>query len=428
MLEKDLQKQKIKIDYVPIEKINPSAYNPRKISSKQEEDLTISIQKFNLVDPFIVNGHKGREFNLVGGHQRYKICQKLGYKEVPVVWVDLNEAKERELNLRLNANTGEWDFEMLKDFKVELLLDVGFTDTELSDIWDDVLGVDNDDFDIEKNLKEAEKTQIKTGDLFKLGDHYLLCQDSTYSDNVQKLVGNNKMDMIDVDCPYNIGLDYNKGIGGKNNYGGEVNDKKSKEEYKEFVWQLINRGLSAGKKDLHVFFWCDEKYVGMLQELYELAGIKEKRTCLWIKDNQNPTPQIAFSKVTEFCLYGSVGNPYLSDKIKNLNEVLNKEVATGNRLQDDILDLLNIWLVKRLPATEYFHPTSKPPALYEKALRRCTKPGDAVLDLCAGSGSILIACEQLKRRAFLCEISPVFTQLIINRYEKFSNNKAQKIN
>ena len=426
-MEKSNQ-NKIKIDYVPIEKIKPSSYNPRKLSSAQEAELTKSIQKFNLVDPFIVNRHKGREFQLVGGHQRYKIALKLGYKEVPVVWVDLTKEKELELNLRLNANTGSWDFEMLKDFNVELLMDVGFSDIEMSNIWDDAIGVENDDFDIDKNIKIAKTTKIKSGDLFKLGNHYLLCNDSTDISNVKKLVGKNKIDCINNDILYNIGLDYDLGIGGKKNYGGDVNDKKSDQEYRDFIVKLINNSLAVAQKDVHVFFWCAEKYIGMLQETFKATGIKEKRICLWIKDNQNPTPQIAFNKVTEFCVYGTIGNPYLSEKIKNLNEILNKEVATGNRLIDDILDLFNIWLVKRLPASKYLHPTTKPPALYEKSLRRCTKPGDTVLDLCAGSGSLLIACEQLKRRAFLCEISPIFTQLIINRYETLTNNKAQKLN
>jgi DNA modification methylase len=127
-------------------------------------------------------------------------------------------------------------------------------------------------------------------------------------------------------------------------------------------------------------------------------------------------------------LYGTKGLPHLSDKIKNLNEVLNKEMATGGRLLDDIMDLFNIWLAKRLPTSQYEHPTEKPPTLYEKALRRCSKPGDVILDLTAGSGSLMIACEQLKRTALMVEVEPVFCQLILNRYERLTNEKPRKIN
>ena len=99
-------------------------------------------------------------------------------------------------------------------------------------------------------------------------------------------------------------------------------------------------------------------------------------------------------------------------------------MATGNRTLDDILDLLDLWLVKRLPGQDYEHPTSKPPTLHEKPLRRCTKPGDVVVDLFGGSGSTLIACEQLKRRAFLCEIDPVFCDVIIKRFTELTGKEA----
>jgi DNA modification methylase len=127
-------------------------------------------------------------------------------------------------------------------------------------------------------------------------------------------------------------------------------------------------------------------------------------------------------------MYGIKGKPFLSDKIKNLSEFQNKEIGTGNRLIDDIMDIFQIWLVKRLPGNEYEHSTMKPPTLYEKSIRRCSKPGDLVLDLTAGSGSLLIACEALKRQARLAEIEPIFCQLIINRFKKISNEKVIKLN
>jgi DNA modification methylase len=148
---------------------------------------------------------------------------------------------------------------------------------------------------------------------------------------------------------------------------------------------------------------------------------------MWIKNNQNPTPQIAFNRMYEPVVYGIVNKPYLST-IKNTSEIMNKEIENGNRTIDDILDMIDIWLVKRLPATQYEHPTEKSPTLHEKALRRCTKINDVVLDLFAGSGSTLIACEQLKRRCFTVEINPIFCQLTINRFEKYANIKAKKLN
>lgn len=409
-------------DLIPFEK------NPRTMSEKQIEDLTLSLQKFNLVEVPAID----LDGTIVAGHQRVKILQLVGRGEeeidVRIPSRKLTKEEYEQYLLTSNALKGDWDYDLLKNFDVDMLLDAGFSENELASIWDDSLETEDDGFDTAKELASIPSTDIQPGDLFAMGPHRLYCIDSTDWTAVEELVGINRVDMINTDIPFNINLDYNMGIGGKKRYGGTIHDNKTDEEYYQFVKRLINSGLKVAKPDCHIFFWCDEKYVGMLQGLYREMGIDQKRLCLWIKDNQNPTPKIAFNKVAECCLYGIKGHPYLSDKVKNFNEVQNKEVGSGNRLIDDIIDLFNIWLVKRLPGSEYTHPTEKPPTLYEKALRRCSKPGDIVLDICAGSGSIMAACEQMKRVAYLAEIEPIFCQLILNRYEKLTGNKPTKLN
>lgn len=264
--------------------------------------------------------------------------------------------------------------------------------------------------------------------MFALGDHRLICGSSEDPAVIKRLLGSKKVDALNTDIPYNIGLSYDKGIGQKQSYGGKTNDKKSDAEYRTFVSNLITNALSVTKPDCHFAIWSDERYNGMIQDLYKEHGIAFKRTCLWIKSNQNPTPKIAFNKSVEFCTYGITGQPFINDKVTNLTEVMNKEVGTGNRQTADIIDLFNIWLEDRVPTNEYSHPTQKLPSLYEKFLRRVTRPGDTVLDMTAGSESLMIACEQMKRTAYLCEIEPIFTQVIIDRYEQHTNNKVRKIN
>lgn len=414
------------IVYVSASELRPAEYNPRKWDEVAAKQLTESIKRFGLIDPIIVNGASNRKNVVIGGHFRLDVAKSLGIEKVPVVYVNIpNIQKEKELNLRLNRNTGEWDFELLKSFDVELLLDVGFDDSDLSHIWDENLGVENDDFDVAKELEKIKEPKTKLGDIYQLGSHRLICGDATNPEFIKKLVRDNKVSMLYCDPPYNISLDYSNGIGTNGKYGGKTNDKKSEEEYKAFLKKTLENGLSTAFSDAHIFYWCDENYIGLIQEIYKEIGVTNKRVCLWIKNNQNVTPQTAFNKVYEPCVYGIKGNPYLSESVKNLNEVLNKEVSTGNRLTDDILDLFNIWLAKRLPAQEYEHPTEKPPTLHEKALRRCTKAGDIVLDVFGGSGSTLIACEQLKRRAYLCEIEPIFCDLVIKRFEKLTGKKAK---
>ncbi len=425
-----MQNTQLKIVNIPISELNPALYNPRVWSEEATAQLTESIKRFGLIDPIIVNSASSRKNIVIGGHFRLKIAKNLGYKEVPVVHVNISDTeKEKELNLRLNRITGDWDLEMLKNFDVDMLLDVGFNDDDLSSIFDDVLEIEDDNFDEAEELKKIKETDIKEGDIFQLGKHRLICGDSTDEKIVETLMGEAKADMIYSDPPYNIGLNYSDGISNKGSYtNSKVNDNKSEDEYKKFLEKTIKNALSVSNENVHCFYWCDEKYIGLVQDLYKTLEIENKRVCLWIKNNSNVTPQIAFNKVYEPCIYGIRGKPYLSDSQTKFNEILNKEISNGNRGIDDILDLFNIWLAKRLPSNEYLHPTQKPPSLHEKPLKRCTKVGDIVLDLFGGSGSTLIACEQLNRKCYLSEIDPIFCQLIINRYENLTVQKAQKIN
>ena len=365
---------------------------------------------------------------VIGGHFRLHIAKELGISEVPVVYLNIpNLEREKELNLRLNKNTGDWDYELLKEFDTELLLDIGFNDLDLSNIWDDVLEIEEDEFNVEEELQNIKIPKTKLGDLYKIGTHKLICEDSTKKEPYDKLFKTEKADIVYSDPPFNIGLNYNKGIGNKRNYGGKTNDKKSYDEYAEFIKSFLQYSLIFTKPNAHIFTWCDQNFIGLIQQTYKQLNISHKRVCLWIKNNQNATPHIAFNKAYEPCVYGTLGKPFLSNTVKNLNELLNKEIGTGNRLLDDIQDYLEIWLVNRLSTPEYEHPTQKPVTLHEKPLRRCSKPGDLVLDAFGGSGSTLIACEQLKRKAYLIEKEPIFCDLIIRRYERLTNEKAELI-
>lgn len=409
-------------DLLPYEK------NPRIISEKQLKDLTKSMKRFNLVEIPAVTPD-GR---IIAGHQRIKALQLLGRGDeeidVRIPNRKLTEKEYEQYLLTSNAVTADWDYEKLKSFDLDLLLDIGFSEEDLSAIWDDHLDVENDDFNIEKTIGEIKETKTKLGDIYQLGIHRLICGDTTNLETLQKLLGKEKARMIFSDPVYNISLDYNAGLSGKRSYGGKTNDRKTDAEYKDLLKRSLENALSVSELDTHVFYWCDETYIGLVQDLYRELGIENKRVCLWIKNGQNPTPKVAFNKCYEPCVYGARGKPYLSKSDQSLNEVINKEVGTGNRLVDDILDLMDIWLVKRLSSNEYEHPTSKPPTLYQKAIRRCSKPGDIILDGFGGSGSCLIAGEQLKRKVYLVEIEPIFCDVIIKRYETLTGNKAKKLN
>lgn len=246
-------KQSLKVQYVAVSDLKSAVYNPRFWSDEATTKLTESIKTFGLVDPILCNSAPKRKNVVIGGHFRLKIAKDLDYKTVPVVYINLpNIEKEKELNLRLNRNTGDWDYELLKDFDPTLLLDIGFDETDLSHIFDDSLEIEDDEFNVEKELAKIKKTDIKLGDRFALGNHRLACIDSTDQNAVKAFMDKAKADLINTDLPYNIGLNYDGGLGGKKNYGGQINDSKTDDEYRRFVEQVITNALSVAKPDCHI--------------------------------------------------------------------------------------------------------------------------------------------------------------------------------
>jgi DNA modification methylase len=396
-----------------------NGYNPNKL--EENEDLTNSIKKFGSAVPVVLNTGT-RENIIIGGEQRIKIYDDLGIDEIEcmVPSRELTLDEEKELNLRLNQNVGTWNEELLKDFDMNMLLDVGFGDEELQNLFDDVDMVE-DDFDMNKAVKETPVAKVKSGEIYQLGQHKLLIGDSTDESQVKKLMKEELADIIFQDPPYNIFWNY----GGK--YNGEYKDNKSEKEYQEFLDKSIETAKKFAKPDSHWFYWSDPNSIGLTQSLFDKHGIRKRRVCMWIKSNQNCTPKVAWNRLYEPCTYATLNKPYLNPNFRNANEILNQEVTTGNQVLDELHDMIDLWLVKRDSAQSYQHPTQKPVTLNEKPFKRCSAPGHIIFSGFAGSGSDLIACEELNRVWRGVEKDPIFATIVIERWEKFTNLKAKKI-
>lgn len=405
----------------------PAGYNPRKMTENERRDLEDSIKEFGTVVPVVLNIGT-RENVLIGGHQRVAIYADLNIEEIDVMVPsrELQETEEKRLNLRLNKNTGSWDDEKLKLLDMDLLLDIGFGDEELQALFDNVDVID-DEFDIEKALKETKVARVKPGEIWQMGEHKLLVGDSCDPEQVKKLMGTDLADVVYQDPPYNIGLDYSKGISTSGKYEGSFTGKKDSKKdavYAAFVDASIKAVHTVMKPNAHWFYWADERYIWLLQTLYQQNGIDNKRVCLWIKNNFNMTPQVAFNKAYEPCIYGVRGKPFLNRNIMNSNELLNKEIGSGNQVHEEILEIIDLWLERRDNAQSYEHPTQKPVTLNEKPLKRCSAPGHVVFSGFAGSGSDLIACEQLNRKWRGVEQDPIFATVCLDRWEAFTNKQA----
>jgi DNA modification methylase len=400
----------------------PWQENPRKISKQALDKLKEKITQNGFHSVIVID----TDNTILSGNQRKVALMELGINTVDVMIPSrkLSDAERRRIGIESNINDGEWDFEKLKSFDLELLQFAGFDEKELVKFWDEEKDTEDDKFDVDKELKKIKTPQTKLGDLIIMGNHKLLCSSSTDITAVKKLFGDDRATAIYSDPPFNIGLSYDKGVGNKSNYGGTFDDNQSPEAYKEFIRQVLKSSLSISTKDSHVAFWCDEAWVWVFQTLYMELGVKNRRLNIWIKNNSSPIPTVAFNKCAEYCVYGTKGSPYLSDLVKNLNEIQNKDCTTGNQLLEDIS---NIWATKRLPSNQMEHPTSKNPELHHKFIMRCTKPGDIIFDAFSGSASTMICAEQLDRKVYSLEIEPVFCDLAIRRYEKLTGRKAKVI-
>ena len=398
----------------------PWKENPRKISKQALDRLKDKITQNGFHSVIVID----TDNTILSGNQRKTALTELGISTVNVLVPSrkLTDEERRRIGIESNINDGEWDFEKLKSFDFGLLQFAGFNEKELVKFWDEEKDTRDDGFDAEKEAKKIKVPQTQSGDLIIMGDHRLLCGSSTDIGAVKKLFGNERATAIYSDPPFNIGLSYDKGVGNNRNYGGSFDDNQSPEEYVHFIRKIMRSALSVSTKDTHVAFWSDEAWVWVFQTLYVEFGVKNRRLNIWIKNNSSPIPTVAFNKCTEFCVYGTRGSPYLSDLVKNLNEIQNKDCGTGNQLLEDIS---NIWATKRLPSNQMERPTSKNPELHHKFIMRCTKPGDIIFDAFSGSASTMICAEQLGRKVYSLEIEPVFCDLAIRRYENLTGRKAE---
>lgn len=417
-----MKKQKLSWRAVkqPVSKLKKLKKNPRMISTESFDRLKERIKSRGFHDVVKVD----TDGTILSGNQRKDALVELGMKDVITLVPNRKLTKEEreKVILESNINDGSWDTEGLKSFDLSVLTDVGLDEVELSEFWkEDEIKEDN--FNVDEEVKKIKKPKTKLGDLIILGRSKLICGDSNDPRVLKRLFENEKTSLILSDPIYNLQINYNKGLGGKRSFGGNVNDSRTESEYIEFLRRNISSALSVSNPDCHIFYFNTEEQIWILQTLYREFNIKNRRVCLWVKNGQNETPQVAFSKCYEPAIYGTLGQPYLSTNEYGLNQIMNSEIGNGN----DSLDSINLWTSKRVTGKKMVHATQKPSDLYQKAIRRCSKVNDIILDSFGGSGSTLIACEQLKRRAFLVEKEPVFCDLIIKRFEALTGIKAKVI-
>lgn len=421
----------LEVVMVPAASLRPAEYNPRKASPEKAAKVRESIERFGFVEPIIVNRRKGRENVIVGGWVRWLIAKELGMAEVPAHFVDLTLEYERELNLRLNKNfeNESWDWDLLANFESEILEMVGFSREDL----DDVFGVEvvEDDFDAESVAESVTKPVAQRGDVFKLGTHRLMCGDSTKREEVDILMGGEKADLVFTDPPYNVDYDYVSKFEGIRKAGKQrkkiskmkmFNDKKSPEEFEAFLYNVFKIAHEVTTKSTPIYVCHATKTQEQFFSAFKRAGWHFSQTIIWLKERIILALGQDYHRVYEPIMFGwKEGEKHYANK----KIVTEKELWDLDRVEFE--ERLDVWYEKRDASADYIHPTQKPVRLAERALHKSCPRGGAVLDLFNGSGSTMLACEQLNRRCFAMELDPRYVDVAILRYEKMTGKKVEKV-
>ena len=403
----------MEIKKIKLAEINPAFYNPRidlKPGDPEYEKLKRSIGEFGFLEPIVVNLRTKR---IISGHQRVKVLQEQGIDEIEAVTVDFSEEKEKAANLALNKVRGSWDFgkltalldELCKlpDFDTDI---IGFDKTEISQIFDRYgEEKDADDFNFDATLESIKEPVTQKGDLIQLGVHRILCGDSTVLDNVTLLMGQEKVHLVNMDPPYNIGY-----LGGNRPNPKKARPKRSRdwdriysdnltqENYEELLKKTFTNMDKFLIPGCSFYIWNGHYQFAPMHRLLTELNYHIGCVITWAK------PNFAISygdyhQQTEFCLYG-----WKSDE---------KHRWFGGVGES------SLWEVRRDPTSQYLHPTQKPCELAARAIRNSSQRGEIVLDMFLGSGSTLIACEMLNRSCFGIELDPRYCDVIVKRYIDF---------
>lgn len=435
--------------------LRPAEYNPRKrLTPEDPEYIQIrnSLTEFGYADPIVINS----DGTIIKGHQRRNVMMDLGYTEAEVIVLDIKDkAKEKALNIALNKITGKWDNAILKDLLVELDLEgydfsvTGFQRTDLEDLiqqLDIPPEATDDDFDPDQAAADIEVPVTSTGDLWQLGRHRLLCGDATDPESVDRLLGPERLDLVITDPPYNV--DYGEKVKFLEDVAGQADPRKgstiksdhmSDRSFYEFLlaaFQNFNEAMRPGAA-MYVFHSDTE---GLnFRQAYKDAGLKLAQCLIWEKQHFVLGRQ-DYQWRHEPILYGwkeGAAHYFIADRTQDtviledmaeLKDMKKQELlALLEKIFKDYKDQTTVHFEPK-PSRSSLHPTMKPVPLIGRLMNNSSRPGWSVGDFFGGSGSTLIAAEQLGRTAYLMELDERNCDVIVKRWEEYTGQKAVLLN
>jgi DNA modification methylase len=382
-------------EVLPLNKIKANPNNPRLVKDDKFKKLVKSIQDFPQmlnIRPIVVN----EDMVVLGGNMRLKACKEAGLKEVPVIKASsLTEEQQKEFIIKDNVGYGEWDWDMIaNEWDAEQVTDWGL---DIPDFAVKELEAEEDNYEIPDTIE----TDIVLGDLFEIGPHRLLCGDSTQTDTFSRLLGQELADLVVTDPPYNV--DYT----GKTKEALKIeNDKKEAGDFYQFLYDFFTACGAFTKAGGAWYVWFADVEIVNFAKAFKDAGIKLAQMLIWQK-NSIVMGRKDYHFKHEPCLYGwkeGAAHGWYSD-----------------RKQSTILEF-------ERPSRNAEHPTMKPIPLFAYQIGNSSKQGDIVADGFGGSGTTMVACHQMNRRARLVEYDPKYCQVIIDRMLKLDPSLEIKRN
>lgn len=396
-------KKTAELKVLPISVLKPAEYNPRKKLKKGDKEykkILDSIEEFGFADPLVVNA----DMTIIGGHQRLTVAQDLGYTEVPCAVVDIDKTREKALNIALNKITGQWDDHLL----AELLEDIansgdfdigktGFDPPEIGELFNKLhdKNVKEDNFDIDSELKQPVFS--KTGDLWLIGKHRVICGDSTGEEVYTRLMDGQKANLVLTDPPYGVDVEETA--------GKIQNDNLPDAEFYDFLLSAFRCMQANLADDGSIYVWHADTKGLIFRKAYEDAGFYLSGCCIW-KKNALVLGRSPYQWIHEPCLFGWKKG--------------GKHQWYADRKQ------VTVWEYDK-PKSSPDHPTTKPVTLMAYPMKNSTMTNGIVLDPFLGSGSTLIACMETDRVCRGIELDPKFVDCIVKRAIAHNDGKYDDV-
>jgi len=430
----------MQFEKIPIANLKEADYNPRKKlqpGDPEFEKLRNSILEFGYVEPVIFNKRTG---TVVGGHQRLEVLRHLGTQEVDCVVVDIDVQKEKALNIALNKISGQWDDALLTSLLKDLSgggFDIGLTGFDGDEVdklfKGTIQDVKEDDFDAEKAAAEITQPCTRKGDVWHVGRHRVLCGDCTDEATVRRLFGNLRADLMVTDPPYNIA--YGESEDDRRQARGQdvlnrsiLNDKMSDANFYKFLLDFYKAAFGIMKGGGAFYIFHSTKELVNFNNACKAAGFKISQTLVWVK-HRFTLGRNDYQWQHEPILYGwkvEDGKPHYFIYDRTQAAVFDDKQDFGKMKKEELLKVVED-IMREVPSDvvredkpqrSSEHPTMKPIVLCARLINNSSREREIVYDAFAGSGSTLMAAEQLNRTSYNIELDEKYCDVIVKRYVK----------